>query len=204
MSERTVDESAVRELRADNAGLGLVECGPTVGDADRPARASVVCREQLIFRACGIERVPRALRRVLDELEQPVQLEQLCVRLLLELTPADERLLCQLDELHLRIGKPKDPRPPVTRATRMAEAKLLDEQDVAALTRERTGSRSSHDPSPDDHDFGTHGPILVSAQRECDFHAQLRITLRVAELEKGEGQDGPSPRAYLSSAPNVP
>ena len=43
----------------------------------------------------------------------------------------------------------------------MPDVELLDEQHVATVARERVGGRRSHDPRPDDDDFGLHRPIFA-------------------------------------------
>ena len=161
VSERALDERAVREVGADDARLRLEERSPPVGHADRPALSCWSASSSSYSAAGSCERVCRALPRALDQLEQPVQLEQLLPRLLLELPPAGERLLRQLDELDLRVRKPDDPRPAMARAVLVADVELLEEEDVVASACERIGGRGSHDPRADDNDLCLHGAIFA-------------------------------------------
>jgi hypothetical protein len=105
-------------------------------------------------RARRVERCARALVEIADELQQPVQLEQLDSRLLLELAPAGERLLRELDELEVRICEPHDARAPVAGAARVPDLELLVHRDFVALAGEGIGRSRAHDPRAHDRDVG--------------------------------------------------
>jgi hypothetical protein len=161
MRDRAVDERAVCEVGADDSGFRLEEHAPAVGSPDRPAPTHRLRGEQLIWRTRSVERGTRSLGRIVDELEQAVQLEQLDARVALELAPARKRLLRELDELHLGIGEAHDPRAPVTRAARVADLELLIEDDVVPVAGERVRGGRAHDPRSDDCDLGSHVAILA-------------------------------------------
>ena len=94
----------------------------------------------------GLEPARRALLERPDDLEQAVQLQQSLTRLGLELPPEAERLLSEPDVFLLRIGEPKDPGAPVTRAAPMAALELLEDHDVMPAPRERPRRREPHHP----------------------------------------------------------
>src|SRR5204863_5442070 len=149
-----VDECAVRETGADDSALGLEQRRPAVRNADRPPLAGVLRRKELVLRARRVERCARALVEIADELQEPVQLEQLDSGLLLEPAPARERLPRELDELEVRICEPHDARAPVAGAARVPDLELLVQRDVAALAREGIRRRRAHDPRADYRDVG--------------------------------------------------
>jgi len=70
-----VDEGSVREVGADDAGLGLEEHRPPLGHADRPTALRSVRVEQFVLGSRRRERVCGALCRAFDDLEQAVELE---------------------------------------------------------------------------------------------------------------------------------
>ena len=132
-----------------------------LGHADRPTLARGVGVQELVGRTGGVECRARALGKIVDELQQAVQLQELDAGFTLELVPAGERLLRQLDELHLRVREPNDARASVTRAARVADLELLVEDDVMAVARKRVCGGRAHDPRADDSDLGSHLAILA-------------------------------------------
>ena len=146
---RTVDERAMREIRTHDPGLGLEQRRPAIRHADGPALPGCFGRQQLVLRPRRVERVARALRRIVDELQQAVQLQQADAGLPLELAPTRKRLLRQLDELDLGICQTHDSRPPVARAARVADLELLVQRDLVPIAREGVRGCRAHDSRTD-------------------------------------------------------
>jgi hypothetical protein len=141
---------------ANDPRFRLEERRPAARHADRPAPARFEGIEQLVLGCSRFESILRALSRILDELEESVQLEQLLARLLLQLVPAREGLFRQLHELDLGICEPHDPRAAMARAARVTDAELLENNDVVPVPRERARGRTAHDPRADDRNVHLH------------------------------------------------
>jgi hypothetical protein len=93
-----------------------------------------------------------ALTQRSDNLQEPVQLEQLLFRFGFQRTPARERLLRKQHPLRLGISEPENARAAVTRSSRVLGLELLVHHDVATRASQRVRRGKTHYPGADDGD----------------------------------------------------
>jgi len=175
-----VEERLPRKVGADDPRLGLEEHRPAVRDADRPALAGRFGLQQLVFGSPSVESVARARRGVADQLEQAVELKEPLARLGLELPPARERLLCELNPLGLGVRQPDDARAAVARPAHVTDVELLVDLDVVPTPRELPRRCGAHDPRSHDRDPGHLASNASGAGQSCfaGSAARFGVTLR--------------------------
>ena len=159
VTERRVEERPLCQIGTHGSRLGLEERRPTLRHHDGPAPSHLAGRQQLERGSGRLEHVAGALGRVLDELEQTIELEQHRPGFCLELAPTAQGLLREPDPFQLRVCETEDARSPVTRAAIVPDAELLEQRDLVPVARQRTRGRRAHDPGADDRNV--HGAIFA-------------------------------------------
>ena len=139
--------------------------------------------------------------RELDDLDQPVELEQRLAGLPLELAPERERLLREPHVLILCVGEPEDPRAAVARPVRVPDLELLVDDRFVPAAFQRPSGREPHHAPADDRDL--HARIVPIRLRRTPMPSTSSSTTSPGCSQRSSPCSRMQPRADRARAEHV-
>src|SRR5438445_20125 len=137
-----------------------------------------------------------------DQLQQPVELEQL-PELFLHLPPAAHRLLGEPHPLDLWVREANDPRAAVARPVEVADPELLVHHDLLASAGEGARGRETHHPRPDDGDLHGRSRGVSRPRAPTRFRSTPMCSTSSSTTSPGSSQRS-SPCSRMQPVPTVP